>query len=195
MLSDDSVDYWARAAAWDRFSAMALARDIDPGFLAPWYGETPSQRQIPGVVKEMIEAGYPMLKALRGVPQDAAMDFLSDMIESDWRRVEHFCGTGCTEKPLSPKEWIGLLDRSDMKLPAALHKAVVGGVRVAQATIDEKRTLRVLGALLSYLTETKGMKQSEITDGIESRKGKSGLGKTTINTVFAEANGAFKASA
>lgn len=142
----------------------------------------------------MVEAGYPMLKALRGVPQDEAMDFLSDLIESDWRRVEHFCGSGCTEKPLSPKEWVGLLDRSNMKLPAALNKAVVGGGRVAQASVDEKRTLRVLGALLNYLTEGKKMKQSEITDAIESRKGKSGLGKTTINTALAEANRVFKAS-
>lgn len=58
---------------------------------------------------------------------------------------------------------------------------------------SESTAFLVLGALLDFLIEECGHKtQSSLVEKIESRKGKAGLSKRSINGVFAEANREFK---
>ncbi len=62
----------------------------------------------------------------------------------------------------------------------------------ARDDADEGRVLRVLGALLSLVAKTGKTKQAGIVTDLVDMK-INGLGKTTIDTVFASANRAFKA--
>jgi hypothetical protein len=62
----------------------------------------------------------------------------------------------------------------------------------AQGDGDDRKVLRVLGALLDHLVNEKNLKQSGLTGSLIHRANKTGLGKTVIDTVFSAANKEYK---
>jgi hypothetical protein len=95
---------------------------------------------------------------------------------------------------MPPLKWVELAHNRGLPVPEGLAKFFPNGkpiferLQELEQTSEPPATLRVLGALLSWLKEDKTLSQAAITKAIEFWKGERGLGKTVIARVFAAAN-------